>query len=318
MSYKSVLITGVAGLIGSHLAERFLAAGYSVMGMDNFLTGREENLREVKEHPQFRFEEADVVKGFNFKNPFGGRFTQVLHFACPASPIDFENLPIEILEVDSKGTLNGLEYARENAEGFFIASTSECYGDPLVHPQTEDYWGNVNPVGPRACYDEAKRFSEAATMTYHRKFGLDTRIVRIFNTYGPRNRVNDGRVVPELCRRAILDEPLTIHGDGKQTRSFCYVTDLVEGIFRLSESKENYPVNLGNPLEYTITDFASTIGKILGKELKLEHVEARPDDPRKRKPDISKAQKLLDWTPKVSLEEGLTKTLEAFKAELGK
>ncbi len=317
-SDRSVLITGAAGLIGSHLVERLLAADYSILGVDNFLTGREENLREAKDHPKFRFEEADVIKRFDFKNPFGLRFTQIMHFACPASPVDFETLPIEIMEVDTKGTLNGLEYARDNGSGFFIASTSECYGDPLVHPQTEEYWGNVNPVGSRSCYDEAKRFSEAATMTYHRKFGLDTRIARIFNTYGPRNRMDDGRVVPELCRQAILGEPLTIHGDGKQTRSFCYVTDLVEGILKLSETKEHFPINLGNPSEYSINDFASAVGKVLGKELKVEYLKARPDDPRKRKPDISKAQKLLDWSPKITLEEGLTKTIDAFKVELGK
>lgn len=316
MSDKSVLITGVAGLIGSHLAERFLAAGYSVMGVDNFLTGRPENLQDFQNHPQFRFEEANVIQRFDFKNPFATRFTQVLHFACPASPVDFETLPVEILEVDSKGTLNALEYARHNAESFFVASTSECYGDPLVHPQTEEYWGNVNPVGPRACYDEAKRFSEAATMTYHRKFGLDTRIVRIFNTYGPRNRLNDGRVVPELCRQALLGEPLTLHGDGEQTRSFCYVSDLVEGIFRLSSTKEHFPVNLGNPNEFTINEFARTIERILETKLTITYQKARPDDPRKRKPDISKARRLLDWTPKVELEEGLRKTLAAFRAEL--
>lgn len=316
MAKKSVLLTGAAGFIGSHLSERFLKEGFAILGVDNFLTGRKENLREAMKHPDFRFEEADVTKRFDFLNPFGGKFDMVLHFACPASPIDFEVLSLEILEVDSKGTLNALEYARREGAKFFLASTSEVYGDPLVHPQTEEYWGNVSSIGLRSCYDEAKRFSEAAVMVYHRKFGLDTRIVRIFNTYGPRMRLNDGRVVPQLCSQALRGEKLTIHGDGSQTRSFCFVDDLVDGIFRLSQSTENLPVNIGNPIEYSLNDFAQEVQKSAGKSPGIQYVPARPDDPRRRRPDISKAKHLLGWEPRVSLEEGLRRTMEAFRREL--
>ena len=316
MGKKSVLITGAAGLVGSHLTAKFLSEGFSVLGVDNFLTGREENLNSVMDNPEFRFEEADVINRFDFKNPFGSRFNQVLHFACPASPIDFATLPIEILEVNSRGTINGLNYTREHADSFFMASTSEVYGDPLVHPQTETYWGNVNPIGPRACYDEAKRFSEAAVISFYNKYKLDVRIVRIFNTYGPHMRLNDGRVVPELCRQALTGEPLTVHGDGKQTRSFCYVEDLVNGIFLLSQSNVNSPVNIGNPNEDTILEFAETIAKILDVKIEIKHLEAREDDPRRRKPDITKAKEMLGWEPKISLEDGLKRTLEAFRREL--
>jgi dTDP-glucose 4,6-dehydratase len=316
MAKKSVLITGAAGFVGSHLAERFLAEGFSVFGVDNYLTGRESNLKNLLSHPQFRFEKADVVNKFNFPNPFGGKYEMVFHFACPASPIDFDTLSLEILNVDSRGTLNGLEFARENGAGFFIASTSEVYGDPLVHPQTEEYWGNVSSIGPRSCYDETKRFSEAAVMVYHRKYNMDTRIVRIFNTYGPRMRLNDGRVVPELCAQALRGEKLTLHGDGSQTRSFCYVDDLVDGIYRLSQTKEHLPVNIGNPKEYTVKQFAEAVLKVAGKNLEITYLPGRPDDPRRRKPDITKAQKILGWEPKVPLEEGLKRTLEAFRKEL--
>lgn len=313
---KSVLITGAAGFIGSHLSERFLREGFQVLGIDNFLTGREANITQALTNPDFRFEKADVVKRFDFKNPWGGKWDMVLHFACPASPIDFDQLALEILEVDSKGTLNALEYARHEANGFFVASTSEVYGDPLVHPQKEDYWGNVNPIGYRACYDEAKRFSEAATMVYHRKYGLDTRIVRIFNTYGPRMRLNDGRVVPELCRQALQGEPLTIHGDGTQTRSFCYVDDLVDGIYRLSRSKETLPTNIGNPHEYSLNEFAQVVQKVSGRTTEIRYLPARPDDPRRRRPDISKARAVLGWEPKVKLEDGLRATIQAFQKEI--
>lgn len=316
MAKKSVLLTGAAGFIGSHLSERFLKEGFAVFGVDNFLTGREANLKEALKHPDFRFEKADVTKRFDFKNPFGGNFDMVLHFACPASPIDFETLSLEILEVDSRGTLNALEYARAQGAGFFLASTSEVYGDPLVHPQTEEYWGNVSSIGPRSCYDEAKRFSEAAVMVYHRKYALDSRIVRIFNTYGPRMRLNDGRVVPQLCSQALRGEKLTVHGDGTQTRSFCYVDDLVDGIFRLSQSKENLPTNIGNPVEYSLNDFAREVQKVVGKDLGVTYLPARPDDPRRRRPDITKAQRVLGWEPKVPLAEGLRRTIEAFRAEL--
>lgn len=316
MAKKSVLITGAAGFIGSHLSERFLKEGFAVLGVDNFLTGREANLSEALRNPDFRFEKADVVKRFDFKNPFGEKFDMVLHFACPASPVDFEQLALEILEVDSKGTLNALEYARAMGSKFFIASTSEVYGDPLVHPQTEEYWGNVSSIGPRSCYDEAKRFSEAAVMVYQNKFNVDARIVRIFNTYGPRMRLNDGRVVPELCAQALRGEKLTVHGDGSQTRSFCYVSDLVEGIYKLSQSSERLPVNCGNPVETSLNDFAKAVQKVAGKKLEIHYLPARPHDPRRRCPDITKARKLLGWEPKVPLEEGLRITLEAFRKEL--
>ena len=316
MAKKSVLITGASGFIGSHLSERFLREGWNVLGVDNFLTGREQNLSEAMKHPDFRFEKADVVQRFDFKNPFGGKFDWIYHFACPASPVDFDTLAQEILEVDSIGTLKALEFARTLNAGFFIASTSEVYGDPLVHPQTEEYWGNVSPTGPRSMYDETKRFSEAATMVFHRKYKLDTRIVRIFNTYGPRMRLNDGRVVPALCGQALRGEKLTVHGNGSQTRSFCYVDDLVDGIYKLGQSTEQMPTNVGNPVEYSLNDFARVVNQVLGKNLEIQYLPARPEDPRRRCPDISKARSLLGWEPKVSLEEGLKKTLEAFKKEL--
>jgi dTDP-glucose 4,6-dehydratase len=313
---KSVLITGAAGFIGSHLSERFLKEGYAVLGVDNFLTGREQNLAEAKKHSDFRFEKADVVERFDFKNPFGGKFSWVLHFACPASPIDFESLAEEILEVDSKGTLNALGFAKKEGAGFFLASTSEVYGDPLVHPQQEEYWGNVSSTGPRSCYDETKRFSEAAVMVYHRKYGLDTRIVRIFNTYGPRMRLNDGRVVPELCSQALRGKKLTLHGDGSQTRSFCFVSDLVDGIFKMTQTKEHMPINLGNPVELTVKEFANVVQDLAGTKLEIDYLPAREDDPRRRCPDISKAKRLLGWEPKVPVKDGLRLTMEAFRKEL--
>jgi dTDP-glucose 4,6-dehydratase len=316
MAKKSVLLTGAAGFIGSHLSERFLREGFAVLGVDNFLTGREANIKEPLKHPDFRFEKADVIGKFDFKNPFGGKFDMVLHFACPASPIDFEQLALEILEVDSKGTLNALEYARQNGSKFFIASTSEVYGDPLVHPQNEEYWGNVSSIGPRSCYDETKRFSEAAVMVYQKKYNVDSRIVRIFNTYGPRMRLNDGRVVPELCSQALRGKKLTLHGDGTQTRSFCYVSDLVDGIYKLSQSSERLPVNVGNPVETPLLDFAKAVQKVAGTKLELEFLPGRPHDPRRRCPDISKAKRVLGWEPKVALEDGLRLTIEAFKKEL--
>lgn len=314
---KSVLITGAAGFIGSHLSERFLKEGYAVLGVDNFLTGREQNLSEALKHPDFRFEKANVIERFDFKNPFGGKFSWVLHFACPASPIDFETLAQEILEVDSIGTINALEFAKKEGAGFFLASTSEVYGDPLVHPQQEDYWGNVSSIGPRSCYDETKRFSEAAVMVYHRKFGLDTRIVRIFNTYGPRMRLNDGRVVPELCSQALRGKKLTIHGDGSQTRSFCFVSDLVDGIFKMTQVKgEHLPINLGNPVELTVNEFANVVQELAGSKPGIDYLPGRPDDPRRRCPDISKAKRVLNWEPRVPVKEGLRQTIEAFAKEL--
>jgi nucleoside-diphosphate-sugar epimerase len=320
MAKKTVLLTGAAGFVASHLAERFLKEGWAVLGVDNFLTGREANLKEALKHPDFRFEKADVIQRFDFKNPWGSPgnkgFDWVYHFACPASPIDFETLSQEILEVDSIGTLKGLEFARANGAGWFIASTSEIYGDPLEHPQKEEYWGNVSTTGPRSMYDETKRFSEAATMVFQRKYKLDTRIVRIFNTYGPRMRLNDGRVVPALCSQALRGEKLTIHGDGTQTRSFCYVDDLVDGIYKLGQSKELMPTNVGNPGEYTLNEFARVVQKVSGRKLELQYLPGRPDDPRRRCPDISKAKRILGWEPKVNLEEGLRRTIEAFQKEL--
>ncbi len=316
MSKKSVVITGAAGFVGSHLAERFLKEGWRVLGVDNFLTGREQNLADALKHPDFRFEKADVVERFDFAHPWGGTFDWVYHFACPASPIDFETRSQEILEVDSIGTLKGLEFARQQKAGWFIASTSEIYGDPLEHPQREAYWGNVSSTGPRSMYDEAKRFSEAATMVFQRKYNLDTRIVRIFNTYGPRMRLNDGRAVPALCGQALRGEKLTVTGDGTQTRSFCYVDDLVDGIYRLGQSKEKMPVNVGNPTEFTLNDFAHVVQKVAGRKLEIEYIPSRPDDPRRRCPDITRARTLLGWEPKIALEEGLRRTLEAFKKEL--
>lgn len=316
MAKKSVLITGASGFVGSHLSEKFLKEGYAVLGVDNFLTGRIENLSEALKHPDFRFVEADVVKTFDFKNPFGGNFSWVLHFACPASPIDFEVLAQEILEVDSIGTLNALNFARDQKAAFFLASTSEVYGDPLVHPQTEDYWGNVSSTGPRSCYDETKRFSEAAVMVYQRKYGVDARIVRIFNTYGPRMRLNDGRVVPQLCSQALRGQKLTVHGDGTQTRSFCFVSDLVEGIYRMTTIRENMPINVGNPREFSLNEFAKVIEKTVDKNLGIEYLPGRPDDPRRRCPDISKAKRLLGWEPKIPLEEGIKITMESFRKEL--
>lgn len=317
-SKKTVVITGAAGFVGSHLAERFLQEGWAVLGVDNFLTGREQNIAEALKHPDFRFEKANVIEKFEFKNPFhnGKAFDWVYHFACPASPVDFENLSQEILEVDSIGTLKGLEFARQQKAGWFIASTSEIYGDPLVHPQKEEYWGNVSSTGPRSMYDEAKRFSEAATMVFQRKYNLDTRIVRIFNTYGPRMRLNDGRVVPALCGQALRGEKLTVHGDGSQTRSFCYVSDLVDGIYKLGQSSEKMPTNVGNPGEYSLNEFAKVVNKVSGKNLEIAYLPARPEDPRRRCPDISKAKKLLGWEPKIGLEEGLKRTMEAFSREL--
>lgn len=316
MAKGAVLITGCAGLVGSHLVEKFLENDFQVVGVDNYLTGRESNIKHLFADSNFKFVEADVTKRFDFENPFGGNFASVLHFACPASPIDFSELPIEILEVDSIGTLKALEFAKAHGASFLIASTSECYGDPLQHPQKETYWGNVNPIGPRSCYDETKRFAEAATMAYHRKYGMKTHIVRIFNTYGPRMRMNDGRVVPALCTQALKGEEMTIHGNGEQTRSFCFVDDLVEGIYRLSQSNEHLPVNIGNPGEFTILEFAEAIMEVLEKKVPLKHLPGREDDPRRRRPDITKAREILGWEPKVTLKEGLKKTLDGFKQEL--
>lgn len=304
-----IAVSGAAGFIGSHMCDRLLAEGHQVVALDNFLTGARQNVQHLEHQAAFRFIEQDVTRPFSLE----GRFDAVLHMASPASPKDYLEHPIETLEVGSIGTQHMLELARQNQARFLVTSTSECYGDPLVHPQVETYWGNVNPVGPRSCYDESKRFAEAMTMAYHRKHGVRTNIARIFNTYGPRMKLDDGRVVPAFLDQALRGEPLTIFGDGSQTRSFCYVSDLVDGLYRLMQSDERYPVNLGNPREMTIREFAEHIRKMTRAKSELVHRELPQDDPKQRRPDISKARKLLGWEPRVPLEEGLKPTVEYFR-----
>jgi dTDP-glucose 4,6-dehydratase len=320
---KHVLLTGAAGFIGSHLSEALLAKGYAVTGMDNFLTGRRSNLEVALRHPHFQFIERDVCAPLAEKDvPLIAKhgLHGVLHFACPASPVDFDRIPYEIMAVDSIGTMNTVELARGRGARYLVASTSETYGDPLVHPQKEDYWGNVNSIGPRACYDEAKRFSEAYVSTAIRGVGgrkpLDGGMVRIFNTYGPRMRPDDGRVVPELCIQALRGQPLTLHGDGMQTRSFCFVSDLVDGIVRLFESKVTHPVNIGNPVERTVREFAEAVIRLAASGSKLAYLPARPDDPRRRCPDITRARTELGWSPRVDLEEGLRASLDYFRTQM--
>ncbi|CAI8430168.1 MAG: Bifunctional polymyxin resistance protein ArnA [Cryomorphaceae bacterium] len=305
-----VLITGAAGFLGSHLCDRFIAEGYDVLGMDNLITGNMENLEHLIGHPLFTFYNNDVS---NFVH-VPGELDYILHFASPASPIDYLKIPIQTLKVSSLGTHNLLGLALAKNARILVASTSEVYGDPLVHPQTEEYWGNVNPVGPRGVYDEAKRFMEAMTMAYHTYHGLETRIVRIFNTYGPRMRLNDGRVLPAFIGQALRGEDLTVFGDGSQTRSFCYVDDLIEGIYRLLMSDHSEPVNIGNPHEITISEFAEEIMELTGTDQKVVYKELPVNDPMQRKPNISKAQELLGWEPKVMREEGLKLTYEWFKS----
>lgn len=313
---KHVLITGGAGFIGSHLCERFLKEGYAVTALDNLVTGQTENIKPFAKNPHFQFIQQDVCNpidesNWEFIRKHG--LDGVLHFACPASPVDFAKIPFVILKVDSIGTMQTVDLALKHNARYIVASTSEVYGDPLVHPQAEDYWGNVNPVGVRSCYDETKRFAEAYTHTARLYSDLNSGIVRIFNTYGPRMRKNDGRVVPELCMQAIEGKPLTIHGSGKQTRSFCYVDDLVEGIFRMYQSKESGPINLGNPGEFTIQQFAESVIRLTGARSELKFIEGREDDPKQRKPEISKAKLLLQWEPKIGLEQGLKHTIDFFK-----
>ena len=305
-----VLITGAAGFLGSHLCDRFIAEGMEVLGMDNLITGNMENLEHLMGHPKFIFYKNDVS---NFVH-VPGTLDYILHFASPASPIDYLKIPIQTLKVSSLGTHNLLGLAMEKKARILVASTSEVYGDPLVHPQTEEYYGNVNPVGPRGVYDEAKRFMEAMTMAYHTYHGLETRIVRIFNTYGPRMRMNDGRVLPAFIGQALRGEDLTIFGDGSQTRSFCYVDDLIEGIYRLLMSDHAEPVNIGNPHEITISDFAEEIIKLTGTEQKVVYKPLPVNDPMQRQPDISKAKSILDWEPKVMRAEGLERTYSWFKS----
>jgi dTDP-glucose 4,6-dehydratase len=306
------LVTGAAGFLGSHLCDLLLARGHRVVGVDNFITGNKANLAHLRGHPAFRFLQRDVTKPFAVAGPVH----YVWHFASPASPIDYLKIPIETLAVGSFGTKNTLDLARQKKARFLVASTSEVYGDPLVHPQTEDYWGNVNSIGPRGCYDEAKRFAEAITMAYHRVHQLETRIVRIFNTYGPRMRLDDGRVVPAFISQALTNQPITVFGNGKQTRSFCYVSDLLEGIYRLMMSEHHLPVNIGNPREMTMLAFAAAIIKATGAKSKIIHQPLPQDDPKQRKPDISKARKLLNWQPRVDLEQGMRETITYFRTKV--
>jgi dTDP-glucose 4,6-dehydratase len=308
MTRRRVLITGGAGFLGSHLCERFLAEGDEVVCMDNLVTGELGNIEQLFRYPDFHYERRDVSEYIHVV----GELYAILHFASPASPIDYLELPIQTLKVGSLGTHKALGLARAKGARFLLASTSEVYGDPLIHPQPEDYWGNVNPVGPRGVYDEAKRFAEAMTMAYHRTHGLETRIVRIFNTYGPRMRLNDGRVLPAFMSQAIRGEPLSVFGDGSQTRSFCYVDDLVEGIWRLLHSDEVLPVNLGNPAELSVLQFAQRIADVAGVPLEIDYRPLPVDDPKVRQPDISKARRVLGWEPRVSLEEGLRRTYAHF------
>lgn len=307
---QKVLITGAAGFLGSHLCDRFIAEGMKVHGMDNLITGNMENLEHLMGNPNFTFYNNDVS---NFVH-VPGELDYILHFASPASPIDYLKIPIQTLKVSSLGVHNMLGLALNKKARILVASTSEVYGDPLVHPQKEEYWGNVNPVGPRGVYDEAKRFMEAMTMAYHTYHGLETRIVRIFNTYGPRMRLNDGRALPAFIGQALRGEDLTVFGDGSQTRSFCYVDDLIEGIYRLLMSDHAEPVNIGNPNEITINEFAEEIMELTGTDRKIIYKELPLNDPMQRQPDISKAKEILDWEPKVMRSEGLEKTYEWFKS----
>src|SRR5579859_1942787 len=305
------VVTGAAGFLGSHLCDRLLAEGWEVPALDNLITGAAQNLCHLEGNLKFKFRQADVSEPLNVE----GAVDYVLHFASPASPPDYLKHPIETMRVGSAGTINALELARSKGAKFFLASTSECYGDPEVSPQHEEYWGHVNSVGPRSVYDEAKRFSEALTMGYHRHYGLDTRIVRIFNTYGPRMRLNDGRALPNFVHQALSGRPITIYGDGKQTRSFCYVSDLMDGIYRLAVSKEHLPVNIGNPDEITLLEFAQRVRAHFPKAGPIVFEPLPQDDPKRRCPDIRKAKRLLGWEPKVALADGLKRTIEYFQEQ---
>jgi dTDP-glucose 4,6-dehydratase len=305
------LITGGAGFLGSHLSEYLVNKGHEVVCMDNLITGSKQNISGIKSG-NFHFVNHNVSEFIELD----GNLDYILHFASPASPIDYLELPIQTLKVGALGTHNALGVAKAKNATFLLASTSEVYGDPLVHPQTEEYWGNVNPIGPRGVYDEAKRFAEAITMAYHRTHGVNTKIVRIFNTYGPRMRINDGRAIPNFLKQALTGDDLTIYGNGSQTRSFCYVSDLVEGIYRLLMSHQHDPVNIGNPIEMTIQQMADKILQATQSQSKIVHVSLPEDDPKTRQPNITLAKKLLDWEPKVSLDEGLESTLEYFKRQI--
>ena len=308
MSSKRVLITGAAGFLGSHLCDYFIAKGYRVMGMDNLITGDLRNIEHLFKLEAFEFYHHDVTKFIHVS----GDVDYILHFASPASPIDYLKIPIQTLKVGALGTHNCLGLAKAKNARILVASTSEVYGDPLVHPQTEEYWGNVNPVGPRGVYDEAKRYMESITMAYHTYHGLDTRIVRIFNTYGPRMRLNDGRVLPAFIGQALRGEDLTVFGDGSQTRSFCYVDDLIEGIYRLLMSDYHMPVNIGNPAEISLLDFAKEVLALTGNKVRIVHRELPVDDPKQRRPDITRAKEILGWEPGISRSEGLKKTYDYF------
>ena len=304
-----IVVSGAAGFVGSHMCDRLLAEGHSVVALDNYLTGAPGNLAHLSGNPAFRFVAQDITAPFTVEGPVDC----VVNMASPASPKDYLEHPIETLDVGSLGTRRMLDLALARNARFLVTSTSECYGDPLVHPQVETYWGNVNPVGPRSCYDESKRFAEALTMAYHRKYGLRTNIARIFNTYGPRMKLDDGRVVPAFVDQALRGEPMTVFGDGSQTRSFCYVSDLVDGLYRLMLSEERYPVNLGNPREMTILEFADQIRRMTGCKSAIVFQALPEDDPKQRQPDIAKARALLGWEPRVSLEEGLRQTVAYFR-----
>jgi dTDP-glucose 4,6-dehydratase len=311
-SHPISVVTGGAGFLGSHLTDRLLAEGHRVIGLDNFLTGNEANIEHLAKNENYKLIRQDVSNHISLPDDVDF----VFHFASPASPIDYLEHPIPTLKVGALGTHNTLGLAKAKGATFLLASTSECYGDPLVHPQREDYWGNVNPIGPRGVYDEAKRFAEAMTMAYHRYHHLDTKIVRIFNTYGPRMRLRDGRVVPALIGQALKGEPLTIFGDGSQTRSFCYVSDLIDGIFKLALSDFHEPVNIGNPREMTIKQFAEEIQRITGAASPIEYRPLPVDDPKVRQPDISRARAILQWEPRVDFEDGIRKAIEYFRGRL--
>jgi dTDP-glucose 4,6-dehydratase len=302
------LVTGGAGFLGSHLCEALLAEGYSVVAVDNLLTGRLSNIEHLRREGQFEFLQLDINRKVDC-----GEVNYVFHFASPASPVDYMVHGIDTLKVGALGTMRALDIARKNNAKYLLASTSECYGDPLEHPQKETYWGNVNSIGPRSVYDEAKRFAEAVTMAYYRYYGVDTRIVRIFNTYGPRMQLNDGRVVPNFMKQALRGEDLTVYGDGTQTRSFCYVKDEVEGFLRLAQCDEHFPVNIGNPEEFTIIDCARRVIEITGSNSRIRYEKLPQDDPKQRKPDITKARTLLGWEPKIDLETGLRMSLDYFR-----
>jgi dTDP-glucose 4,6-dehydratase len=306
------VVTGAAGFLGSHLTDLLLARGHRVIGIDNFVTGTVDNISHLGGNPNFKFIQQDVTE-FIFLNE---RVNYVWHFASPASPVDYLELPIQTLKVGSLGTHKALGLAMEKSARFLLASTSEIYGDPLVHPQAEEYWGNVNPIGPRGCYDEAKRFAEALTMAYHREHKVETRIVRIFNTYGPRMRLNDGRVVPSFISQALKNRPVTVFGKGRQTRSFCYVSDLVEGIYRLMMSRYDLPMNIGNSAELTVLEFARQIVRATGSRSKIVFKPLPQDDPKQRQPDLTRAKKILSWSAKVPLARGLTDTIAYFRSKV--